>query len=1266
MSDMQSDQQNIHSFFRKSSQSKGASPSLPKITATPRTSGSPQVHADRVLSGQARDVLKEVNGPDEMTELSPPNIESKLVDGGQTIELREVDPNLDRRKRQKISSLSLEGTNDSAQGAGDNVRIDEFGSSRHVSLAARQAQLKTAAVAAADGPYNEITQQDSYGISLPTIGSAQSSPKMVALEQPRALISSSGGSDHGQAEVSHPQRYAKSCFEAVESTTQKPKKFLHFNPKTGTIGSPPAKKSTKVPDESTKKLSPDKLSKQLNSLIVKIRYGRDGNTRSMLSKRIDEMLQVDEVLTSTSPSAAKSLLDTASLAPRSGPKQTHPFFLGKIAPKQLNLDYPAASADALPRTSKPFNRSTILRTSGPRPQVCARDPVEAISRLPTQGFKASNKMMKCLGAAEPIWPPKGMVHVKDDGPCVPSVRSNTSRPVPISGRKSKYISPEAQAEEDVLRALVQRLDIATLKDSICDLDADSFITPEKSLRLPQKHFETGHILQRRVRGELSSYIPVRKIDTMVDTSEDELHHNCYHHIEAHPALREVYENIATSLTALDRSEYETQSWIYKHAPSKASGVLQTGRESSILKEWLQARTVMTVDTGSLERPQGRGALVATKKHAMAKAEPIKRKRKTKLEGFVVSSDEEEYAMGEISEAEDSFPHSSQGAQKRTLIRTDNDLANTEKLTTSVVISGPSGCGKTAMVYAVAQELGFEVFEINASCRRSGKDVMERVGDMTKNHLVHLSETDGNSIPGEDLERLSDALAADLKSGRQGTMNAFFNTKTPKAKVRSTKKQTEATSRLQKTSLPVRNKKQSLILLEEVDILYDEDKQFWATVMELISQSKRPIIMTCNDETVVPLHALPLHAVMRLTPPPVDLAVDYMLLVAAYEGHALKRSSIKALYQASKHDLRASMMELEFWCQIGVGDRRGGLEWFYPRWPIGSDVDEHGKTIRVVSEGTYKKGMGWLGRDLLHKTADQSRLGEEILRETWHGWQIDAGDQCDLNDLDDVDWCKGSKHPDRYTALSSYEKFAEAMSLADICGFGSLAVNDQILLDTTAPSMSPKSRDDYVIGYALLQAEPLVLYENIAMDISFWIKAQASKLLQSSARVHRSRSPEARAIDKIIRAGQQEDNSTSRRDFSLAFDAIAESDRNITPTTSWLESSVFDRTITMIAVDVAPFVRSIVACDARLQKERVKRSNLLSEGGKGGKRMRTTRSAFSALEGGARNATRKERYFGAALNTTLVLKTGLQCWQDAIMTEEFDPLGGNLSNIPTSE
>lgn len=111
-----------------------------------------------------------------------------------------------------------------------------------------------------------------------------------------------------------------------------------------------------------------------------------------------------------------------------------------------------------------------------------------------------------------------------------------------------------------------------------------------------------------------------------------------------------------------------------------------------------------------------------------------------------------------------------------------------RLANSILLHGPSGSGKTAAVHAAANELNWEIFEVNPGMgRRTGAQLLELVGDVGKNHTLSGAE--------------------------------------------------------QKHSL-----RQSVILLEEVDILYEEDKGFWAGVVALIAESRRPVVMTCNGET----------------------------------------------------------------------------------------------------------------------------------------------------------------------------------------------------------------------------------------------------------------------------------------------------------------------------------------------------------------------------------------------------------------------------------
>jgi hypothetical protein len=118
------------------------------------------------------------------------------------------------------------------------------------------------------------------------------------------------------------------------------------------------------------------------------------------------------------------------------------------------------------------------------------------------------------------------------------------------------------------------------------------------------------------------------------------------------------------------------------------------------------------------------------------------------------------------------------------------------------------------------------------------------------------------------------------------------------------------------------------------------------------------------------------------------------------------------------------------------------------------------------------------------------------------------------------------------------------------------------------------------------------------------------------------------------------------DLAHAFDPIAINEK--TTYASYLDPSVFDRTTALIVLDVAPWVRGIVEFDNTLMQERLKLSNLLSEGGTR-KRMRTTRSAYSAMEGGERRTTRRERYFGDTLNAVFVRHTAGEGWREAVQS-----------------
>ena len=156
--------------------------------------------------------------------------------------------------------------------------------------------------------------------------------------------------------------------------------------------------------------------------------------------------------------------------------------------------------------------------------------------------------------------------------------------------------------------------------------------------------------------------------------------------------------------------------------------------------------------------------------------------------------------------------------------------------------GPSGSGKTSSIYAVAEELGLEVLEINATSKRTGKEIVEMFGESTQSHTV-LQDYSAVEMRNEQLN--AEKRRKRRKDRRKDVKEDASGGKARRSGGTSKPKEVDPVviSPLEKPVLT----KVSLILCEEVDILFEEDRGFWAGLNTLAKLSKRPIVMTCNGE-----------------------------------------------------------------------------------------------------------------------------------------------------------------------------------------------------------------------------------------------------------------------------------------------------------------------------------------------------------------------------------------------------------------------------------
>lgn len=102
--------------------------------------------------------------------------------------------------------------------------------------------------------------------------------------------------------------------------------------------------------------------------------------------------------------------------------------------------------------------------------------------------------------------------------------------------------------------------------------------------------------------------------------------------------------------------------------------------------------------------------------------------------------------------------------------------------------------------------------------------------------------------------------------------------------------------------------------------------------------------------------------------------------------------------------------------------------------IRSTADEHqepgSESTRVVSEGTYQKGMGWLSGDLSSETDPSICQETQLLLEAWNGWGVDVGGNNDYI-IGNVRIRPGeASGRQAIEELKRFEQACEALSAAD--------------------------------------------------------------------------------------------------------------------------------------------------------------------------------------------------------------------------------------------
>ncbi|XP_030064256.1 ATPase family AAA domain-containing protein 5 isoform X2 [Microcaecilia unicolor] len=300
---------------------------------------------------------------------------------------------------------------------------------------------------------------------------------------------------------------------------------------------------------------------------------------------------------------------------------------------------------------------------------------------------------------------------------------------------------------------------------------------------------------------------------------------------------------------------------------------------------------------------------------------------------------------------------------------DSNIDNEEEdlLCNTVLITGPSGVGKTAAVYACAQELGFKVFEVNASCQRSGKQILAQLKEATQSHQVDkqgvnahkpcfFNISSGIKSPAK-VNSPKRVVASPRKpplsprgaGSKQGlvpkTLANYFKISSKQKKneervqppedakdKKSFKENKDIQDQVTKTRAQVLNKElgmeephkkcaTSLILFEEVDVIFDDDSGFLSAIKTFMTTTKRPVILTTSDSTFSLTFDGCFEEINFKTPSLINVA-SYLQVLCLAENLRTDIKDFTTLLAMNSCDIRQSILFLQFWIRSGGGFLKG--------------------------------------------------------------------------------------------------------------------------------------------------------------------------------------------------------------------------------------------------------------------------------------------------------------------------------------------------------
>ncbi|XP_010274309.1 PREDICTED: uncharacterized protein LOC104609641 isoform X2 [Nelumbo nucifera] len=248
---------------------------------------------------------------------------------------------------------------------------------------------------------------------------------------------------------------------------------------------------------------------------------------------------------------------------------------------------------------------------------------------------------------------------------------------------------------------------------------------------------------------------------------------------------------------------------------------------------------------------------------------------------------------------------------------DSDTESMEEgdaLKNVLLVLGPVGCGKSAAIYACAEEQGFQVIEVSASDWRNGALMKEKFKEAVESHRFKWSTKNSmGSLKNPILGLSSAPLHSRASQELDSEVIELNSTDEEEAENTMIESANNANGYKENGTASTHGGRKTLVLFEDVDIVFDEDRGFVSAIQQFAEKARRPIILTSNcEDPLLPDHLDRLEVSFTI-PSPKEL-FSHIYMVCTAEKADVQPQLIERFIECCQGDIRKTMLLLQFWCQ----------------------------------------------------------------------------------------------------------------------------------------------------------------------------------------------------------------------------------------------------------------------------------------------------------------------------------------------------------------